>query len=125
MGIKELNEMRDQYYKALQAEGSDAIIEECQAFFEKNPDIKALGWLQYTPSFNDGEPCTFGVGELHVTTEDNYEDLDLYEWEYCSDDDLYGNILSNEDLLLTVFGDDKQIIITRDGIDISYYDCGY
>lgn len=30
-------------------------------------DVKAVHWTQYTPYFNDGEPCTFGTGEVTVT----------------------------------------------------------
>ncbi len=31
-----------------------------------HPDVKALRWTQYTPYFNDGEPCEFGLGEITV-----------------------------------------------------------
>lgn len=30
------------------------------------PGVVALGWHQYTPYFNDGEPCEFSVGELYL-----------------------------------------------------------
>ncbi|MGN6110088.1 MAG: hypothetical protein ACTHU0_33590, partial [Kofleriaceae bacterium] len=30
------------------------------------PDGCVLTWTQYVPSFNDGEPCTFTVGEAYV-----------------------------------------------------------
>lgn len=31
------------------------------ALFDTHPDLLALQWTQYTPYFNDGEPCEFGV----------------------------------------------------------------
>lgn len=31
-----------------------------------DPGIDSFGWTQYTPYFNDGEPCVFGVGEVWV-----------------------------------------------------------
>lgn len=49
-----------------------------------DPTIKAFGWRQYTPYFNDGDPCEFGVhGAWFVTVDD---DVDLDE----VDDDEYG-----------------------------------
>ena len=63
------------------------------------PNVEAVRWRQYTPYFNDGEPCIFGVGEFKVklgkgqkstymlTDDDDEEDddedsadwLDLYD----------------------------------------------
>jgi hypothetical protein len=31
--------------------------------------VVEFGWRQYTPYFNDGEPCVFGVGEFWVRTD--------------------------------------------------------
>ena len=31
-----------------------------------NPVVEAVKWRQYTPYFNDGEPCVFGVHEPYV-----------------------------------------------------------
>ena len=47
------------------------------------PEVRAIGWNQYTPYFNDGEPCVFRTGEpiisLHGITADeateDYTDL--------------------------------------------------
>jgi hypothetical protein len=33
-------------------------------FFEACPSVKAVMWCQYTPYFNDGEPCVFGLGTI-------------------------------------------------------------
>jgi hypothetical protein len=34
-------------------------------FFEENPNAMFLFWNQYTPYFNDGEQCTFGINEVY------------------------------------------------------------
>lgn len=52
-------------------------------FFRDYPEIKAVAWNQYTPYFNDGEPCEFRVGDFYgvsegMTGEDD-ESLDLDE----------------------------------------------
>ena len=36
------------------------------AFFEQHKCIKAITWTQYTPYFNDGEPCEFNVYDLNA-----------------------------------------------------------
>lgn len=33
-----------------------------------DPRIHTIGWTQYTPYFNDGEPCEFSVGQPWFTT---------------------------------------------------------
>ncbi|HKO83922.1 MAG TPA: hypothetical protein VJ140_05025 [Actinomycetota bacterium] len=55
-----------------------------------DPTIEAFGWRQYTPYFNDGEPCVFGAYGFWVLTTDtpeepreDYEE-DTYELEMSS-----------------------------------------
>ena len=52
-----------------------------QAAFDKG--IKAVTWHQYTPHFNDGEPCEFSVYDLSVTSSEevakNWLDGEFYE----------------------------------------------
>jgi len=49
--------------------------------FEKG--VKAATWHQYTPYFNDGEPCEFSVHDLSVTSNEevaaHWADGDFYE----------------------------------------------
>jgi hypothetical protein len=49
-----------------------------------DPTMKAFGWAQYTPYFNDGEPCVFSVGSpwfLTVNDPDPDEIEDHYDFE--------------------------------------------
>ncbi len=49
-----------------------------------DPTIKAFGWTQYTPYFNDGEPCVFSVGSPWFLTADDPDSddvSDLYSYE--------------------------------------------
>lgn len=46
------------------------------------PEIAGIAWTQYTPYFNDGEPCTFSAGEVSVlftASEGLEKDDDAYE----------------------------------------------
>jgi hypothetical protein len=42
-----------------------------------DPGIESFGWRQYTPYFNDGEQCVFGVGNVwFLTPEDAVDEED-------------------------------------------------
>jgi hypothetical protein len=44
--------------------------------------IVEFGWTQYTPYFNDGDPCVFSVGELWFrTTNDEKTEDEEYEYD--------------------------------------------
>jgi hypothetical protein len=54
-----------------------------------DPTMKAFGWQQYTPYFNDGDPCTFSVNSPWFLTvadpdPDDVEDFYTYEVDYGS-----------------------------------------
>lgn len=60
-------------------------VEELYPYFQKafEKGVKAATWHQYTPYFNDGEPCEFSVNDLSVTSNqevaDNWIDGSFYE----------------------------------------------
>lgn len=52
-------------YEALVKElGSEIMADVFAPFWEANPEVAAIRWSQYTPYFNDGDPCVFGVNEI-------------------------------------------------------------
>ena len=53
-------------------------------FFEKNPGVTAFVWTQYTPYFNDGDTCEFGVNEVVFT---NAPDPENIQWEEYDGDE--------------------------------------
>lgn len=52
--------------------------EACSLLFDNLPDLKSFGWRQYTPYFNDGDPCVFRA----------YCKYDIYinEWNASNED---------------------------------------
>jgi hypothetical protein len=127
-----------------------------------DPTIAWFGWKQYTPYFNDGEPCVFSVNaELAVSfTSGNGSDEDDEDDE---DDAIYGGVNNNaslgkreydfksrsygaysgpdearynrclaleqainsgafDDVLLEHFGDHATIRVSRDGIQVEFYE---
>lgn len=50
-----------------------------------HPRVLAVRWRQYTPYFNDGDPCEFGVGEFGVKIAK--EEGEKFEYLLVEDDD--------------------------------------
>lgn len=91
---------RSQYYSApVDQWGADKFKEMLDSVFAAG--VTKLRWRQYTPHFNDGEPCVFSVGESEIfrgtgthregflEVEDDYDDdnewLSSYDlWDYAN-----------------------------------------
>ena len=136
----ELTALKEAYDTKLEEEGEEALKELFKEFFDKHPRAEAVHWRQYTPYFNDGDPCYFRVGEMNLHLNDELEEDEEYE-DY--DDEGHGSYTLSqsddeelksmgkdfedienlpEDVLEYVFGDHVTIIATREGFKISEYD---
>lgn len=130
------------------------------------PGIEAVRWQQYTPSFNDGEACEFGVRNTQVkivgdkideeTDDDDYEEseygngfrvtYDLYDYtgsnrerKFIAVGEFDGKAIyealnafeavieggRHDTLLNDKFGDPADVIATKDGFTIEYYETPY
>lgn len=70
MDMKELKTLKDNYEKLLREKGQEIMKGAVEEFFKANPEIKTVTWTQYTPFFNDGEPCEFRVGDPYFSMQD-------------------------------------------------------
>lgn len=64
--LNSVNTLKDKLAEAkakLQEEALDLIKPLFKSFMEEHPELVRMRWCQYTPYFNDGEPCTFRVCE--------------------------------------------------------------
>jgi hypothetical protein len=61
-------------------------------------DVEAIRWTQYTPHFNDGEPCTFRC---------NNEDVDVKFLPKAKDDAASADDDSDDDGFTSYYGDDN------------------
>ncbi len=105
--------------------------------------VKAIRWTQYTPYFNDGEPCEFDVSELEVKlskkwrNEDDDDDdhfQDSWTLKYYADREgrkLPEGLLDAlnkwesahfEAVARKNFGDHAQITTSGDGFEVEFYD---
>jgi len=71
--IKKLNGMSSEI-RAVQEkfskQGRTLIGQAAKDILDAYPQVHGFQWRQYTPYFNDGDPCYFRVGDLHALIED-------------------------------------------------------
>ncbi|KAA2242857.1 hypothetical protein F0L74_10030 [Chitinophaga agrisoli] len=122
--LAEFEEKKKAYVAELQKEFPGII----QPLLLQCDQIKSISWTQYTPYFNDGDECTFGVhnDDLEVNGQDLY-DLEGYELSYSRKDrepsqleravDDIRSALSEipDDFYLALFGNHVKVTINRDG----------
>ena len=142
--ITKQSELQRQFQKEAQSLFKDVTKE----FFELNPSVKSIVWTQYSPYFNDGDECVFGV---HCATFTNDEDGEVSWGEYEGDKDgiwTYGDDSYNsdealpddfkasacdafdrmiqssemEDVMEAMFGNHVKVIATREGFDVQDHD---
>lgn len=56
----------------MQAHGKQALKAAFTEFFEKHPEVESLFWYQYTPYFNDGDECVFGVHDIEMELSEDF-----------------------------------------------------
>lgn len=127
--LKKVEDARNEV--AERAKGAVASL--FRMFFMKHPEVKAIGWTQYTPYFNDGEACVFGVHSFYLTLKsadfENVSDFwsDAYEFTDSPKDKALKAALDNltrlvnEDIFEAAFGDNAMVIATPKGFHISHY----
>lgn len=108
--------------------------------------IEAIRWRQYTPYFNDGDACEFGIHDIEVKPvgsdpdAGDYSDGFIDHWSlgYYADKrgddrmrelkeataDLNKAVAGGEfyDVLLDAFGDHANVTVTTEGITVDFYE---
>ena len=151
--LSQLFELREEYKKKVKIHGEDLLKSDFRDFFDSTPEVESVQWTQYTPGFNDGDPCVFGLGAFLYRSKntatkvkekpEDFEDGDYghegYDSLYWRGDDqenvceqtkinlknLETLIHKAQDVLEMIFGDGVQVTATRDKIETEDYDCGY
>lgn len=98
--------------------GSGKIKDFFKEFIGKFPkEVESIGFVCYTPYFNDGDTCEFSVDS---TLRINGEWADDSELEVEINEDLrqeFESVVGNipDSLALELFGDHCEVVISRDG----------
>lgn len=136
MSIKNIQAKLREVMQEVQDKGLAEFKEEFNDFFAEYPTVEAFRWQQYTPYFNDGEACEFGVHGIEIQlkghTTSGYDDEDGFD-EISTYDDIAMNAAIAEwfetlhgDGMKTVFeqvfGDHVRVTVTPDNIEIEEYE---
>jgi hypothetical protein len=84
-----LIDSHEQMKRQFQIQAQELFKELAKEFWDKNPGLTAVKWVQYTPYFNDGDACEFGIGEITFTNapEDELENISSWgEYEGENED---------------------------------------
>jgi hypothetical protein len=80
--LEEIAKKQASLQEELRQVGRQYISQGADELFEQFPKLKSFGWTQYTPYFNDGDECVFGVHNDESTIDINgssYDDRDRYD----------------------------------------------
>ena len=137
---RKMNELKQQSQKIVK----DTFMEGAKQLFDENPDLQSFGWKQYTPWFNDGDTCEFGVhiDEPDINEKSGYK-LDTGEDYIPGPNGSYGKYVKNrepsieyklqpkvreflsefdEDDFKFMFDDHVKVQVNRDGsIEVNEY----
>lgn len=106
-----------------------SLVETLKEEISKIDGLSAVKWTQYIPSFNDGDVCSFTLGEIEFCFGDDdwvsvYEDECLHKRACKQIEKLIRGI--PEDLLESTFGWGVSIEVNKDGkITVDDFDGGY
>lgn len=65
--IEDFQKKKEEFTQLIAKEGKSALVDSFKDVFNKAPELESIVWTQYTPHFNDGEPCEFSVHEFAAT----------------------------------------------------------
>ena len=96
---------------------------------DKYPEITAFSWEQYTPSYCDGEDCTFNVGMRKLFVEGRKSGIGFYDLEYevggkyvylqQAAEDIEDFVMSFDETDLEAwFGPSSSVTVTKTGMNI-------
>lgn len=139
-GLKAASAKRKQIQEEAAQAVKDIAAPGFKLFMDEHPEIAAIRWEQYTPYFNDGDPCVFRVGELYYKLVggdetggdygDGFEYLSTYrkpegfmDQQWVKDLKELGSAISGaKDEMLAAFGDHVRVIVTKEGVDVEEYE---
>ena len=90
-------------------------------FFAKHEWVETFKWHQYTPYFNDGDECVFGVSNdddsLEINEVDYYDDAIYHNAEKKAVYTELSEILQSvpEEFYKDLFGDYVEVTVNKDG----------
>jgi hypothetical protein len=114
--LKEIQAELDRLKKEYSKTASEVLEEGFKDIFAKYPEVETISWTQYTPYFNDGDVCEFGINsdvEINGKSEWELEEGAEASPAYQEASDLLTSI--DEHVFEHVYGDHVKVTIHRNG----------
>jgi hypothetical protein len=125
--------------KVAEAAKTDILKKFFQIAFKNLPaKVTKLSWTQYTPHFNDGEPCVFGIHGVYFVLDGvspeyrRHEGNDVWHLSYHKHitegemkvlNEFEGQLNEISTILNIAFGDGVQVTLDREGnLEVEDYD---
>lgn len=141
---EQIADLREQAKAAMQG----AFKTGADMLFAKYPQMESFEWTQYTPNFNDGDTCEFGVNydvkikfktiELKFVRDndececedDESENEPQERWDFedgTPETEMFDEVIGfliifEEEDLYSLFGDHAQVVVNRAGIEVDTYE---
>ena len=125
--LKTLASERERFESEVRSKCQALMTDFIMDLFNEYPALNSFGWVQYTPYFNDGDECIFGVNsDIIINGYDKYgefpwtdEDSERVEPDASLKgvDKLVNQMLQGlgESFLKSAFDDHVHVEIVRDG----------
>lgn len=115
-----INEQKE-LQKKFQETAQPLFKETMKEFWDKNPGISAVVWTQYTPYFNDGETCEFGVNDPVFTNAPTDELYNVNPYgEYEGEEE---NVWAMESYVLTsdreYYAEERKKALSSGGVNVA------
>ena len=142
--LKQYEEVNAELNKQIKENGGGFINTLFQEIFDQHDGLNVVAILGYTPSFNDGDPCSHNsfiytgdnndfvdeIGSFEETFEYDEENEEHLNSKCTTLAEAYNQVSAYEEIIERIYGTNFQLIVTRneDGsVDVSEdeYDCGY
>lgn len=85
--FQELADIRREFVAKMQAEGETIIKDYFNEIFAEYPEIQAVAWRAYVPSFNDGDPCEFSISGPFFSVDGLDPKYSEWDEDYDEDDE--------------------------------------
>lgn len=124
---KQYKELKEEINKVAKT----AFREMSNELFDKHPELVSFSWTQYTPYFNDGEPCVFDANTGYpeysyknsegktVSYDDNYGEGEANEKLSDAVSEFLGNFETED--YKSLFGDHCKVTVTKKDIEVEEY----
>lgn len=114
--LKEYSDERAKLLETHAKKGEEILEEGFKSIFDKYPELKSFSWRQYTPYFNDGDTCTFGVCECHEINDDEipWRKESKEPWKNDAASDIDSLILNvGDEIMENIYGDHVRVTISK------------